>query len=476
MATPTLDQIENRIKALQEETNDSIRKAMERVPEAVKTAIEHQQAKANLPPRLPTAMGNSAQRNGGEWSQEEKRYEAMLRQGTEPTESWKDLVRGQSGGAYQKIAMMRRLGRYSPAAKAYREGVDVPGAEPWKEEYRYVEMSDFLQDVFKAKPGSQWTGVSPRLKASFAEGAGASGGFLVPEEFRSDIYALEIEGSQFEPLATTLPMTSMTLRVPTILDTTHVGSVFGGITGFWEPEGGSMTESEPTFDMIQLNAKKLTLYTVSSNEVLNDSAIALEALIRQRFPEAANWYKETAYWNGTGAGNPQGILSAAAAYGVAKENGQAAATVLYENIVNMYAHMLPTSHKRAVWFVHPNVLPQLATMALSVGTGGGPIFVQFGGAQSAFPYTIFGRPVMVSEHMATVGTQGDIAYVDLSYYLIGTRQDLSFEASPHVRFVTDQTVWRFIERLDGRPWIASTLTLEHGSFQVSPFVLLATRS
>jgi HK97 family phage major capsid protein len=443
---------------------------LEGVPDVVKGAIERSQAKAALPGRLPAPAPVGGRGFGAEWSAEEKRYGAMLRQGTVPTDTWKELAlmdRGRGDDAHRHIAMMRAFGQYSPASKAYSE---VP------EDQRYHSMSEFICDVFETKPGAQWKGVNPRLKTAFAEGAGATGSFLVPEEFRAEVYALEIEADQFEPLATTLPMASMQLRVPTILDTTHVGSVFGGITGFWEAEAATLQESEPTFDMIQLNAKKLTLYTVASNEILNDGAISLEALIRQRYPQAAAWYRSTAWWNGTGAGNPQGILTAPAAYAQAKESGQAAATILYENIVNMYSHMLPTSHARAVWFVHPNVLPQLATMALSVGTGGGPIFVQFGGAQNAFPYTIFGRPVIVSEHMATLGTQGDIAYCDLSYYLIGRRQDLSFEVSQHVKFINDQTVWRFIERLDGRPWIASTLTLEHGSFQVSPFVLLATRS
>jgi len=46
----------------------------------------------------------------------------------------------------------------------------------------------------------------------------------------------------------------------------------------------------------------------------------------------------------------------------------------------------------------------------------------------------------------------------------------------HVRFNTDETDWRFIQRLDGRPWIDSALTPRNGSNTVSPFVNLATRS
>ena len=43
---------------------------------------------------------------------------------------------------------------------------------------------------------------------------------------------------------------------------------------------------------------------------------------------------------------------------------------MWENIVKAYARMLPPSHGRAVWVASIDTFPELATMALSVGTGG----------------------------------------------------------------------------------------------------------
>jgi hypothetical protein len=48
-------------------------------------------------------------------------------------------------------------------------------------------------------------------------------------------------------------------------------------------------------------------------------------------------------------------------------------------------------------------------------------------------------------------------------------------SSIHVQFVTDQTVFRFVYRVDGQPKWDSALTPLNGTNTVSPFVALATR-
>lgn len=313
-------------------------------------------------------------------------------------------------------------------------------------------------------------------KAALAEGAGESGGFLVPEEFRAQLFALAIEEQFFRPLAFTIPMGSATIRVPTVKDTSHASTVYGGVAASWEGEAATLDESEPTFSQMQLIARKLTGYTVSGNELLADSAVALEALLMRLFGSAITWFEEEAFLNGTGAGQPLGIVNAPCKVTVAKEAGQAAATILYENINNMYSRMLPTSRKNAIWIANIDTMPQLASMALSIGTGGSAVWIQPGGAVGSMPLTIWGRPIYFTEHAQTLGTEGDLIFVDPAYYVIGDRQQLQMAASPHVRFTTDETVWRFVERLDGKPWLESPLTPRHSSNTLSPIVTLATRA
>ena len=154
---------------------------------------------------------------------------------------------------------------------------------------------------------------------------------------------------------------------------------------------------------------------------------------------------------------------------------------MWVNIVKMYARILPTSLASAVWVCAIDTFPELATMALSVGTGGGPVWIgNFAGGQGGAdtpPMTILGRPVIFTEKVPALGTTGDISFVDFSYYLVGDRQQVEVMASEHAFFQNDQTAYRLIERVDGRPWLQSPLTPHNGSSNtLSPFVQLATRA
>ena len=192
------------------------------------------------------------------------------------------------------------------------------------------------------------------------------------------------------------------------------------------------------------------------------------------FGQAIAYFEDVAFINGTGAGQPQGILNSDCLISVTKETGQAATTIVKENLDKMYSRMLPSSLGNSVWLAHNDTFPQLASLSQAVGTGGGPVWVS--NVAGGPPNSIYGRPIIFTEKAQTLGTVGDIMLVDLSYYLIGDRQALTTSASPHVRFTTQETVFLFSERLDGRMWLDSALTPRNGSNTVSPAVALATRS
>lgn len=114
-------------------------------------------------------------------------------------------------------------------------------------------------------------------------------------------------------------------------------------------------------------------------------------------------------------------------------------------------------------------------MALSVGTGGGPVWLSNG--VGGPPMTILGRPVIFTEKTSTLGTSGDLNFVDMSYYLIGDRQAMQVAVSDTYKFQNDKTAVRVIQRVTGRPWIQSALTPRNGSSStLSPFVKIADRA
>lgn len=327
------------------------------------------------------------------------------------------------------------------------------------------------QEAFTAR------GQIKKLQNSFGSTVPADGGFLIPEALRAELLRVALEMAVVRPRARVVPMETLTVPYPMIDSTSNASSVYGGITGYWTAEGGTLTDSAPQFGRVELIAKKLTLYSEIPNELFQDSLISLQQFLSESFPEALAWFEDVAFINGTGVGEPLGFLNADAAVSITKESGQAANTILWENLVKMYSRMLPASLSRAVWVANLDTFPQLATMSLSVGTGGSAVWIGDGQGEGAPPTRILGRPVVFTEKVPTLGTAGDINLVDFGYYLIGDRQAMQSTTSTEFRFNTDKTALRVIERVDGRPWIQSAITPRSGSSNtLTPFVKIETRA
>jgi HK97 family phage major capsid protein len=160
---------------------------------------------------------------------------------------------------------------------------------------------------------------------------------------------------------------------------------------------------------------------------------------------------------------------------VAKENGQAAKTIVKENVDNMWSRCWARSRKRAVWLINQDIEPQLNSLNQAVGTGGQIVYLPPGGL-SAAPYaTLYGRPVIATEYNSTLGTEGDIALVDLSQYTKVDKGGVQMATSMHVAFDTDEMRFRITYRVDGKPMWHKPLTPFKGTATKSPFITLAAR-
>lgn len=343
---------------------------------------------------------------------------------------------------------------------------------------KFDSLLEFLEVAHPgADPREEKTATARKLiRNAMSSTDPGSGGFLIPEEFRQELLMVALESAIVRPRARVLPMQSLRTTIPSIDATTNNGSVYGGVIAYWTEEGSALVQSQPAFGRVSLEAKKLTAYTEVPNELRDDSAISVEALLSMLFPNAIRRFEDRAFLLGTGVGEPLGALNAGngALVTQAIESGQGSATVLWENLIGMYSRMLPDSLNSAIWLVPPSAFPQLATMALSVGTGGSAVWLNNG--VGGPPATILGRPVIITEMAADLGTAGDIAFVDFNQYLLGDRMAMDAQVSTDYRFGNDMTAYRFIERVDGKPWMQSPITPQNGSANtLSPYVRLAAR-
>lgn len=356
---------------------------------------------------------------------------------------------------------------YNPVKNPKAIGAKLDGLFP--------DLASYMQAVWhQGNPNAEVREKLQTIK-DYQEAVGAEGGFLVPEEFRGELTRMSLGPAIVRPRARVVPMSSATLRFPKIDETSRVSSVFGGVVVYRTEEGAELAESEATFGSLKLEATKQTALAHVTNELVRDWG-AFGMFISEIFPEAMAWYEDLDFLSANGAGAPLGALSAAngAIIAVPKETNQVADTIVWENVIRMYARMLPSSIQRAVWLASPDTFVELATMALTVGTGGSAVWLTDG--TSAPVLTLLGRPVLMTEKApAALGTQGDLSFVDFGMYLIGDRQQLSVDSSPHVKFTSDKTTYRMIQRNDGRPWMESAITPHNNSATLSAFVQLASR-
>jgi HK97 family phage major capsid protein len=240
------------------------------------------------------------------------------------------------------------------------------------------------------------------------------------------------------------------------------GSRWGGVQGYRLGEAGTITASKPQFRKIELKLKKFAVAAYATDELLADTTL-LEQEVMDSAPKELAFMTDDDIMNGAGVAGPVGYLNSPAVISVAAEAGQAASTILFQNIVKMWSRRWGANAANYV--------------ALSVGVGGVPVFLPPTGLSTSPYATLFNRPVIPTEFNPGLGSVGDIQLVDLSQYKLIDKGGVQSASSIHVQFLTDETVFRFIYRVDGQPIWSKPLTpyKTNTSTTFSPFITLAAR-
>ena len=347
----------------------------------------------------------------------------------------------------------------------------------------FKSFGHFAQEVYKSANGrpsdlmKQWLTKAPLGQN---EGIDADGGFAVPTQFSNSLMSNQLEDSIMYPRAMKIPMQTNSIDIPVIEDASHASSVYGGIIIYRPDEGGSLTSSKIKFGNVNLKLNKLAGLAYVSSELLEDSPISIEPLLNKAFGEAIGFQIDDDIINGNGANQCLGILNAPSLVSVTKETGQAADTIVTKNIVKMWSRLRSRSQRNAIWVANNDAFPQLSTLTQEVGTGGsaaGLIQMATNGVTGSPMMTLMGRELKLTENCQTIGDAGDIILADMGQYLVGEKAGGQIRAasSIHLKFDSDQTAFRFIVRIDGKPWEVSALTPKYSTTTLSSFVTLGAR-
>lgn len=336
---------------------------------------------------------------------------------------------------------------------------------------RFGSPGEFMQAVWhRADPEGRQA-----IRNSFSEDDPAGGGFLLPEEMRSDIVLLSLESAIVRPRATVFPVTGYYLKVPAVDDKDHSAGTLPWLTAEWLLPGEEIDETSGpgSFASLMLEPANLKAFATVDNELLEDAA-AFSVWWHRAVPEATAWYEDQAFLTGDGAGRPLGLVNSSAAIEVTRA---ADSHITFGDIPAMLARLLPQSLDRAVWICSQTALIDMLSVYQNFGSATeGVIPPSMWVEHGPGGWTLMGMPLCVTEHVPQVGDTGDLVLADLSYYVVADREMVTLETSPHPEFQADKTALRMRHRVNGRTWLSSPVTPENGSATLSPVVILGPAS
>ncbi len=121
-----------------------------------------------------------------------------------------------------------------------------------------------LLDNAEAKDWCRSRGIG--IGKAQGEGVDSAGGYLVPEELMANIIVLRELFGVFRNECQLVPMGSDTLNWPRRT---------GGLTAFFTGENQAVSESQASWDNVNLTAKKLAVLTRMSTEIDQDAVVAI---------------------------------------------------------------------------------------------------------------------------------------------------------------------------------------------------------
>jgi HK97 family phage major capsid protein len=247
------------------------------------------------------------------------------------------------------------------------------------------------------------------------------------------------------------------------------GAPYGGLALAWAAEQSLLNTEMAKLRLVELVANKAYVFSFVSNELIEDGGSFQDSL-GTAFAKSIGWGLDRAFFSGSGAGQPLGVLNDPSLIVVPKTSGQTGGTINYTNLSDMFARIHPLCLNNSVWVANSSSIPQLLSLVIPGTTV--PVVVQ---NTVTGEFRILSRPCIFTEKLPTLGTQGDIILADYSQYVIGMRKDVMLSSSNAPGFMQDLMAFRGMVRITGQGSWQKAFTPLNGP-TLSWCVTLATRS
>ena len=252
-------------------------------------------------------------------------------------------------------------------------------------------------------------GLDAETRANLVSASDANGGYIVPDEFKSELYeALKFYSNVMDVASVLNTSHGRNIDMPTIDET----SVVAG----WGTESQLVSPTDMTFGTVQIGANMLRTMVLLSIELIQDNDVNLTAQIARLFADRFGRSLEEAFTNGSGVGvNPEGFMT-----NINTGVTAASATAFTREELVELIHSVDKAYRANPSF---RMVMNDATLAeirkLAFGTGDDRPLYQEGNATAGEPTRVEGVPVIINNAMPDVATGAKpIAVADFSKFII----------------------------------------------------------
>ena len=299
-------------------------------------------------------------------------------------------------------------------------------------------------DNFEAKDWCKSRGMT--VDKAQGENVNSAGGFLVPEELMANIIVLREQFGVFRQQCRVIPMGSDTLNWPRRV---------GGLTAYFTGENQSITESQASWDNVNLTAKKLAALTRMSNEISEDAVVSIADWIVGEIAYAFAAKEDDCGFNGDGSsayGSIRGLSAifqdgahTAGQYQVSSATLTGLIPADFTGVMGMLPQYAIGSAK---WYMSQQMFYAAAGTVLAKA-GGNTISTLINDPMSP---RLLGYPVVIAQKLpvTTPGTGKPMFYFgDLSLSsALGERRGVTIRRSDDRYFENDQIGLLGTERFD----------------------------
>lgn len=295
------------------------------------------------------------------------------------------------------------------------------------------------------KKSAQWcTDNGIVTKIANIEGNNLAGGFLVPEEFENSIITLREQFGVIRNHARVVPMSSDIKRMPR--RSTNLSASFVG-------EASTASQSNETFDQINLVAKKSMVLTKFSSELSEDAVINFADDLAGEMAYAQAKLEDQCAFIGDSTstyGGITGLANAVGTAGVSTATTTAFTAITLAQIQAAFA-LLPqyADNANAKIFCHKAVWNSVFLRLAYVSGGNNAVDLLTGSGQLSFA----GYPVVLTQAMNSTTGNGAIVFhfgdMSQGVYFGDRRQTaVDFSNSALTSFETDMLCYRATTRWD----------------------------